>query len=95
MVPLILKYCYFDKCLCKAHDGIVSGVLDRGIYVELNESKCEGLIKLGTLEGKWIAYPDNYFVTSDLGDKIRLGDPIKVVVKSVDLEKKQIDFLRF
>ena len=86
---------YLGDRIGQVFDGIVSGVLDRGIYVELNESKCEGLIKLGTLEGKWIAYPDNYFVTSDLGDKIRLGDPIKVVVKSVDLEKKQIDFLRF
>lgn len=86
---------YLGDRIGQVFDGIVSGVLDRGIYVELNESKCEGLIKLGTLEGKWIAYPDNYFTTSDLGDKIRLGDPIKVVVKSVDLEKKQIDFLRF
>lgn len=86
---------YLGDRIGKIFEGIVSGVLDRGIYVELNESKCEGLIRLTTLEGKWIAYPDNYFAISELGDKIRLGDPIKVVVKSVDLEKKQIDFLRF
>ncbi len=86
---------YLGDRIGKIFEGIVSGVLDRGIYVELSESKCEGLIRLTSLPGKWVAYPDNYVAINELGEKIRLGDPIKVVVKSVDLEKKQIDFLRF
>ena len=76
----------------KVFDGIVSGVTDWGMYVELIESKCEGMVKYQSLEGKWSIDTNNYTISNEYGDKIRLGDPIKVVVKSVDLERKQIDF---
>lgn len=76
----------------KVFDGIVSGVTDWGMYVELIESKCEGMVRYQSLEGKWSADTTNYTITSEMGEKIRLGDPLKVVVKSVDLERKQIDF---
>ena len=76
----------------KVFDGIVSGVTDWGMYVELIESKCEGMVRYQSLEGKWSADTANYTITNEHGDKIRLGDPLKVVVKSVDLERKQIDF---
>jgi len=79
----------------KVFDGIVSGVSDWGMYVELTESKCEGMIRYQTLEGKWSVDTNNYTITNEMGEKIRLGDPIKVVVRSVDLEKKQIDFNLF
>jgi ribonuclease R len=76
----------------KVFDGIVSGVTDWGMYVELIESKCEGMVRYQSLEGKWSADTANYTITNEMGEKIRLGDPLKVVVKSVDLERKQIDF---
>ena len=76
----------------KVFDGIVSGVTDWGMYVELIESKCEGMVRYQSLEGKWSVDINNYTITNVYGDKIRLGDPLKVVVKSVDLERKQIDF---
>ena len=79
----------------KVFNGIVSGVTDWGMYVELTDSKCEGMIRYQTLEGKWSVDTNNYTITNEMGDKIRLGDPIKVVVRSVDLEKKQIDFNLF
>ena len=79
----------------KVFDGIISGVTDWGMYVELTDSKCEGMIRYQTLEGKWSVDTNNYTITNEIGDKIRLGDPIKVVVRSVDLEKKQIDFSLF
>jgi len=76
----------------KVFDGVVSGVTDWGMYVELIESKCEGMVRYQSLEGKWSVDINNYTITNVYGDKIRLGDPLKVVVKSVDLERKQIDF---
>jgi ribonuclease R len=79
----------------KVFDGIVSGVSDWGMYVELIESKCEGMVRYQSLEGKWSVDTNNYTLTSEMGDKIRLGDPLRVVVKSVDLERKQIDFTVF
>lgn len=86
---------YLQDKIGKVFDAIVTGVLDRGIYAEIVESKCEGLIRIETLDGKWTADADRYLAYDNLGNQIRLGDPIKVVVKSVDLEKKQINFTRF
>ncbi len=86
---------YLQERIGQVFDGIVTGVMDRGIYVEITENKCEGLIRLETLNGKWTADTDKYLAYNEFGEQIRLGDPIKVVVKSVDLEKKQINFLRF
>ncbi len=83
---------YLIDKIGKVFDGIVSGVTDWGMYVELIESKCEGMVRYQTLEGKWSIDTNNYTITNAYGDKIRLGDPLKVVVKSVDLERKQIDF---
>lgn len=85
---------YLKDRIGQVFDGIISGVTDWGIYVELIESKCEGLIRFQSM-GKVKTDLENFTVTDELGNKIRLGDPIKVIVKSVDLEKKQIDFSQF
>ena len=74
-------------------EGIVSGVTDWGLYVELIDSKCEGMIRYQSLEGNWSVDVDNYIVRKD-DESIRLGDKLMVMVKSVDLEKKQIDFIK-
>lgn len=85
---------YLKDRIGQVFDGIISGVTDWGIYVELIESKCEGLIRFQSM-GKVKTDLENFTVTDELGNKIRLGDSIKVIVKSVDLEKKQIDFSQF
>jgi ribonuclease R len=74
-------------------EGIVSGVADWGFYVELIDSKCEGMIRYQSLGGNWSVDTSSYTIQDDSGNIIRLGDRLMVVVKSVDLEKKQIDFL--
>lgn len=84
---------YLQDKVGQVFGGIVSGVTDWGIYVELTETKCEGMIRYNTLDGKWKVDLENYFI-SDGYETIRLGDDITVVVSGVDLEKKQIDFTR-
>ena len=86
---------YLQDKIGQIFDGIVTGVLDRGLYVEIIENKCEGMIRMDSLSGRWNADVENYLILSELGEKIQLGDPIKVVVSSIDLFKKQINFLRF
>ena len=85
---------YLQDKLGQVYDGIVSGVTDWGIYVELIESKCEGMIRYNTI-GKVKVDLEHYTITDEMGNKIRLGDPLKVIVSSVDLEKKKIDFTLF
>ena len=86
---------YLQDKIGQIFDGIVTGVLDRGLYVEIIENKCEGMIRMESLPGRWNDDVENYLILSELGEKIQLGDPIKVVVSSIDLFKKQINFLRF
>ena len=86
---------YLQDKIGQIFDGIVTGVQDRGLYVEIIENKCEGMIRMDSLSGRWNADVENYLILSELGEKIQLGDPIKVVVSSIDLFKKQINFLRF
>ncbi len=85
---------YLQDKIGQVFDGIVSGVTDWGMFVELVDSKCEGLIRFQSLKNIKVDV-DNFTVTDEFGNKIRLGDPLKVVVSSVDLEKKQIDFALF
>lgn len=80
---------YLEDKIGQVFDGIVSGVTDWGMYVELIDSKCEGMVRYNN---NYTVDTENYIVFSKMGGSIRLGDEIKVTVKSVDLDKKQIDF---
>lgn len=72
--------------------GIVTGVTDWGIYVEVIENKCEGMIKKDHLiENGFSMNSEKYRVESDNGD-IKLGDEIDIIVSGASLSKKEIDF---
>jgi ribonuclease R len=76
-------------------DGIISGVTEWGFYVELTESKCEGLVRLRDIGNDYYEFDEqNYCILGHrTGVVFRLGDAIKVVIKNTDLVRKQIDFL--
>lgn len=82
-----------DK-LGQEFDGLISGVSKWGIYVELTESKCEGMIPLRNLNDDFYYLDDeNYRIIGQRSGKVyRLGDPIRIRVRKVDLQKKQMDF---
>ena len=75
-------------------DGLISGVSKWGIWVELKENKCEGMVSVKTLtDDFYYIDEDNYrYIGQHSGKIIRLGDNVRVKVKKVDLAKKQIDF---
>lgn len=74
--------------------GVVSGVSDYGLFVELEESKCEGLIRMKSLTDDFYAFnPDNFALEGKRTGKVyRIGDEITVKVLKADLSKKQLDF---
>ncbi|PAW94239.1 ribonuclease R [Mucilaginibacter sp. MD40] len=74
--------------------GIISGVTEWGMYVELTENKCEGMIRLRDITDDFYTLDEkNYAIIGQRKKKIyQLGDEVKIKVKSVDLTKKQIDF---
>lgn len=84
---------YMSENIGKVYQGIVSSVTEYGVFVEILENKCEGLIKLSDITGDTYQVDmNNYCVKGyNTGDKIRLGDMVHVVVSSVDIEKKNIN----
>lgn len=75
-------------------DGIISGVTEWGIYVEIVENKCEGMIRSRDLKGDHFMFDeDNYRYIGRNTNKIyALGDPVKILVVEADLVKKQLTF---
>jgi ribonuclease R len=75
-------------------NGLISGVSKWGIYVELEGNKCEGMISLRLLDDDFYYLDeDNYMVLgAQFGKQYKLGDPIRIKVRKIDLAKKQMDF---
>ncbi len=78
----------------KVFDGVISGVTEWGIYVEIIENKCEGMIPLRDLEDDYYQFDEeNYCIRGRKRDNVfTLGDELKIVVSRANLEKKQLDF---
>lgn len=77
----------------QSFDGIISGLTNWGIYVELRENKCEGMIGLKELPGDVFRFDqDRYQVVGHrTGRKFRLGDELRVVIKAVDMDRRTVD----
>jgi len=73
--------------------GVISGVTDWGIYVEL-ENKCEGMVSVNTLDDDFYIFDEkNYCLVGRHTHRIfQLGDEVKVEIAKANLEKKQLDF---
>jgi ribonuclease R len=84
---------YMSKNVGKIYKGIVTSVAEYALFVEIQENKCEGLIRLSDIGGDtYVADVNNYCVKGfNTGQTIRLGDEVMIVVKSVDVEKKNIN----
>jgi ribonuclease R len=83
----------FDK-IGQEFNGLISGVSKWGIFVELDGNKCEGMISLRYLDDDFYYLDEeNYRVIGhQTGREFKLGDPIRIRVKRIDLAKKQMDF---
>ena len=77
------------------YDGVVSGVTEWGLYVEVNENKCEGMIPMRDLGDDFYEFDEkNYcLIGRRHHQKFSLGDPLKIKVARANLEKKQLDFV--
>ncbi|WP_452232800.1 ribonuclease R [Lacinutrix sp. MEBiC02595] len=74
--------------------GVISGVTDWGIYVEIIDNKCEGMIRTRDIKGDYYEFDQEQFalVGRDTKTMYQLGDEIIVKVKQADLIKRHLDF---
>lgn len=85
---------YMQEHIGEVYDGVISGVTEWGIFVELNENKCEGMVSLRSIKGDFFVFDEkNYCVIgTDTKKRYQLGDSITVRISKADLIKKQLDF---
>jgi ribonuclease R/exosome complex exonuclease DIS3/RRP44 len=74
--------------------GVISGVTEWGIYVEIIENKCEGMVRIREIKDDYYVFDEKqYALVGEVSKKvIQLGDEVYVKVKNADLVKKQLDF---
>lgn len=85
---------FMSERLGETYDGVISGVTEWGLYVELNENKCEGMVPVRDLDDDYYEFDEkNYCLRGRRKNKVySLGDAITIKVARANLEKKQLDF---
>jgi len=85
---------YMSDKTGKVFEGVISGVTEWGIYVEIIENQCEGMIHIRELADDFYEYDEeNYCIKGRSTGKIyTLGDRVNIVVVKADLQKKQLDY---
>ena len=85
---------YMQQYVGYGFEGTISGLAEWGIYVELNDSKCEGLVPMRDLSDDYYEYDEKNFclVGRSSGRRYVMGDQLVVRVAGANLERKQLDF---
>ncbi|MDA0899345.1 MAG: ribonuclease R [Bacteroidetes bacterium] len=85
---------FLQKHVGESFMGVISGVTEWGVYVELTDNYCEGMIRISAFRDDFYTFDSkNFCIEGERTGRIfQLGDPMKITVKNVDLDRKQIDF---
>ncbi|MCD8402281.1 ribonuclease R [Tenacibaculum finnmarkense] len=75
-------------------EGVISGVTEWGIYVEISANKCEGMVRIRDIKDDYYVFDEKKYavVGQSSNNEIQLGDTVVVKVKNTDLERKHLDF---
>ena len=85
---------YLGDRIGEEYDGTISGINKFGIYVEIDENKCEGMVPFRDFDDDFYEFDEkNYCAVGRSSRKIyRLGDKMKISVARVNMERRQVDF---
>ncbi len=85
---------FLSERIGEEFDGIISGVINRGLFVELVENKCEGFLPAEKIGYGELRYEESKYTLTDsiTGNTFHLGDEIRVKVITANLEKRQVEF---
>ncbi|MCI2229450.1 ribonuclease R [Polaribacter sp. MSW13] len=75
-------------------EGVITGVTEWGIYVEITSNKCEGMVRIRDIKSDYYIFDEKQYAIVGQSTKhlYQLGDDVKVQVKKTDLERKHLDF---
>lgn len=85
---------FMSEHIGEEYDAVISGVTEWGLYAEINENKCEGLIPMRTLQDDYYEFDEaNYCITGRRKQrKFTIGDAVRIRIMRANLERKQLDF---
>ena len=77
------------------YDGVISGVTEWGLYIEIIENKCEGLVKVSSIKNDHYVFDEKKYTLIGYRTKssYQLGQKVKIKIQRADLERKQMDFI--
>lgn len=85
---------FLEDKIGQEFEGVITGVSEWGLYVEIVENRCEGMVRLQDIPGDYYIFdPENYCARGKkTGQLYKMGEEVRIVVKRADLIKKQLDF---
>ena len=85
---------FMSEHIGEVFDAIISGVTEWGLYTEINENKCEGMVPIRTLDDDYYEFDDaNYCIVGRRHRrKFTIGDPVRIRIVRANLDRKQLDF---
>ena len=88
------KVKYMEDHKNEEFDGVISGVTEWGIYVEINSNKCEGMVRIRDINDDYYVFNEELYALEgqSTGNLYQLGDAVRVKVNHTDLERKHLDF---
>ncbi|MDG1341778.1 MAG: ribonuclease R [Flavobacteriaceae bacterium] len=90
-----MQMVFMEDKVGQIFNGVISGVTDRGLYVELIDNKCEGMIRVMDIKGDFFHYDDRQhaFIGERTKKAYQLGDTIAIKVKKVNILRRFLDFV--
>jgi len=86
---------FLQNKIGETFDGVISGVTEWGLYVEIVENKCEGLVKVSSIKNDHYIFDEKKYALIGYRSKTtyQLGQKVKIKIQKADLERKQMDFI--
>ena len=90
-----MQIIFMQDKIGKQFSGVISGVTDRSLFVELIDNKCEGMIRLSDITTDYFIYDErNYAIWGKRTNQVyQLGDTVQVIVKNANIIKRHLDFM--
>ena len=85
---------FMSEHIGEEYDAVISGVTEWGLYAEINENKCEGMVPMRTLQDDYYEFDEaNYCIIGRrTRRKFTIGDPVRIRIVRANLDRKQLDF---
>ena len=85
---------FLEDKIGEEFEGVISGVSEWGLFVQIVDNMCEGMVRLSDIEGDYYTFDaPNYCARgNNTGQEYRMGDEVKIKVRRANLVKKQLDF---